>query len=180
MANKRKYSVDELKDAVKNSTSVMGTLRVLGLKEAGGSHSHLTKKIKSLGIDTSHFTGRSGNAGIAHIGGPKRKGFEEVLVKKKSGGRQETYRLRRALIESGREYVCESPGCGVGNRWKGLEIVLEIHHKNGDWLDNRSGNLVFYCPNCHSQEENSLTGITDRSEYFRKYRQSRKLSSCRP
>ena len=31
------------------------------------------------------------------------------------------------------------------------KIVLELHHKNGHSKDNRLENIVFLCPNCHSQ-----------------------------
>lgn len=49
------YSIEALIAAVRESTSLRGTLRKLGLKVAGGSSALLKAKIESLGLDTSHF-----------------------------------------------------------------------------------------------------------------------------
>lgn len=59
----RKYSDEDIQNAVKNSTSIMGVLRFLGVKESGGSHSHISRRIKKSNIDTSHFTGSAHNKG---------------------------------------------------------------------------------------------------------------------
>jgi transposase len=57
-------------------------------------------------------------------------------------------RLRQAglLSES-----CEE--CGL-REWRGQPLALQLHHRNGDGLDNRLENLVLLCANCHSQTEN--------------------------
>jgi len=53
---KRKIITDDmLIDAAMDSKSIMGVLRFLGIKEAGGSHTHYSKRIKSIGINTEHF-----------------------------------------------------------------------------------------------------------------------------
>lgn len=49
------YSIEALIAAVRESTSLRGTLRKLGLKVAGGSSALLKAKIESLGLDTAHF-----------------------------------------------------------------------------------------------------------------------------
>ena len=46
------------------------------------------------------------------------------------------------------KYKCE---CGNEGQWKGIELLLELHHKNGNPRDNRIENLTYLCPNCHSQ-----------------------------
>lgn len=43
--------------------------------------------------------------------------------------------------------------CGI-TAWRGRPISLELHHINGDGLDNRVLNLALLCPNCHSQTDN--------------------------
>lgn len=81
-----------------------------------------------------------------------RKRPEEVLVLRTQGGREKTSKLRRSLLESNVQYVCS--GCSIEGVWNGEKLVLEIDHKNGNWLDDRLENLQFLCPNCHSQKTN--------------------------
>ena len=40
--------------------------------------------------------------------------------------------------------------CGL-QEWNKKQIVLELHHNNGNRRDNRRENLKLLCPNCHSQ-----------------------------
>ncbi len=141
-----KYSKENLELAVKNSHSIMGVLRKFGTKMSGGCHGHISKKIKEFGINTSHFTRRGVNKGKSPT---NKKHWSKILIKANLSLKKETYRLRRALIESGREYKCEK--CGVGDIWNNEKLCIQIDHINGDWSDNRSENLRFLCPNCHSQ-----------------------------
>lgn len=59
--------------------------------------------------------------------------------------------LKEKLIKEGlKENKCEN--CGIST-WLGVEIVLELHHKNGNHYDNDLNNLEILCPNCHSIQE---------------------------
>jgi len=148
-----KYTIESLEPIVKNSISMYGVLRSLGLRYAGGNWKHIADRIKYLGIDTSHFRGLGSNHGINHVGGVKRIEWRDVLVYNRKNGRRETQRvLRRALIESGISERCEI--CNLDPIWHDKPLSLQIDHKNGDFLDNRPGNPRFLCPNCHTQTEN--------------------------
>jgi hypothetical protein len=144
-----KYTKEMLEEAVKKSLSFAGVLRELGLKQAGGTQCHLKRVVIKYGIDYSHFTGSCHNRGKAS---PKRIPWEEVLVISRVDRREHSFRLRRALIESGVEEKCSE--CGVKDCYNNKPIVLQVDHIDGDWINNLKENLRFLCPNCHSQTSN--------------------------
>ena len=74
-------------------------------------------------------------------------GVPGILRKRTSGFRAKSSRLRRALIQIGRDYVCEA--CGNEGEWQGEKLILDVDHIDGDRLNNSPGNLRFLCPNCH-------------------------------
>lgn len=138
---------EELEVVVRRNKSISGVMRDLGYKILlGGSHTNLAKRIKNLGIDTSHFLGQGHNKGKVSN---RRSAAADILILRTSGHKEKTCRLRRALLEVGVPHVCNC--CGVGCVWQGNELILEINHISGNPLDNRRENLEFICPNCHSQ-----------------------------
>ena len=148
---RKKITDDDLKNAVKNSNSVMGVLRYLGLREAGGSNSHYKKRIEKLGFDISHFTGKSGNKGKQS---PARKKASDILILRESGFIRGHNQLTRAMLECGLKHECSK--CGQGTEWIGNKLTLDVDHINENWLDDRIENLRFLCPNCHSQFSRKL------------------------
>ncbi len=106
-----KYTKELLEPIVKDSVSVLEVLRKLGKNQAGGTHRHISNKIKEFGINTSHFVGRQANQRTNYKGGTKKKEWQEVLVLKQDSKREVPYLLRRSLIEYGREYKCENYEC---------------------------------------------------------------------
>lgn len=156
MKNNIKYTEEKLKQAVKNSESIAGVLRYLGLPVSGGYHSHISRRIKCLGIDTRHFTGQGWNKGRKHPFGPEKLQAKEILVYDRNGGRRENiFRLKRALEEIGREKKCSI--CNIGETWNNKPLVLQIEHKDGNFVNNIESNLEYLCPNCHSQTETFCT-----------------------
>lgn len=141
-----KYTKELLQEAVDKSVSYAGVLRYLGLRQAGGTQTHITKRIKKYEIDISHFTHQGWCKGKVSI---SRKTAKDVLIlRDPSGYRTKTKFLKRSLLEVGVKYVCSE--CGV-DQWNGKKINLHVDHINGKWYDNRQENLRFLCPNCHSQ-----------------------------
>ena len=63
-----KYTEPMLREAVARSNSFAGVVRALGLVESGGNHAHISRRIKSLDLDTSHFTGQSWAKGLKRPG----------------------------------------------------------------------------------------------------------------
>jgi DNA-binding CsgD family transcriptional regulator len=74
--------------------------------------------------------------------------LEELLV---VGRRTNRMHLKIRLFKAGlKENRCER--CGI-TEWAGKPLNMQLHHINGDGLDNRIENLELLCPNCHSQTE---------------------------
>ncbi|UOT02162.1 HNH endonuclease [Rhodococcus opacus] len=142
-----KYTRELLEQAVAESTSYAGVMRYLGLKPAGGTHTHLRRRISTLGIDTSHFSSQ------AHTKGKPARNpmtWQEILIRRPAGSRRvQAHLLRRALIEAGVPYKCVV--CGVQDEWCGLPLTLHVDHIRGDPSDSRLQEVRFLCPNCHSQ-----------------------------
>lgn len=148
-----KITDEQLSEAVKKACSVMEVLRILGIKQAGGSHSHYKRRIVKLGLDMTHFTGQASNKGKVSN---QRLSKEEILILRSDGRRQASFRLTRALLESNIEHKCSK--CGQGPEWMGNPLTLDVDHINENWLDDRLENLRFLCPNCHSQFSRGLLG----------------------
>lgn len=158
MPNIRRYDDCALSEAVIRSKSIAGVLRELGIRQAGGSHHHVSNRIKGLGLDTSHFTGQAHSRGIYR---PRLRAEEVLVLLPADSPRRKTYLLRRALIELGTPLACS--GCSTGPEWNGNALTLEIDHLNGNSRDCRPQNLRFLCPNCHSQTPTYCRQIANRA-----------------
>ncbi|GHF99476.1 HNH endonuclease [Streptomyces filamentosus] len=138
-------SAAELRAAIASSCSFREALRRLGRKDNDSQRANLKKWVTEDGLSTAHFLGRSHQRGKRS---PTAKRPDEILVRHGSGRRTATRTLRRALREAGAPDRCA--GCGVGARWHGKPMTLEIDHINGDRHDDRHENLRLLCPNCHA------------------------------
>lgn len=81
------------------------------------------------------------------------KGMCRNNIEKWKNGEQIGYRsIKRYLIEIHGE-KCEKCNWAERNEITN-NIPLEIHHKDGDYKNNKENNLEILCPNCHSLTPN--------------------------
>ncbi|MFH8620397.1 HNH endonuclease signature motif containing protein [Streptomyces vietnamensis] len=140
-----RWTREVLAEAVAASTNMCDVLRRLGVEVVGGQHTHISRRVKAHGIDTSHFHAPS------RQGRPWRPRTPEALLVEQTGRqtrRIPSDRLTWAMTESGVRKQCAM--CGNEAVWRGRPIPLEVDHIDGDWRNNRIENLRFLCPNCHS------------------------------
>lgn len=139
------WTDEDLRTVVATSTTMSQLLRSLGYKPSGGMHRYLRQKIVNLGIDTSHFVGRSWSKGLKRPSA-RQTPLSEILVQ--GSTYTQTSRLRERLIAAGlKPPWCE--WCGL-DCWLGRRMPLTLDHINGDHTDNRLENLRILCPNCHA------------------------------
>lgn len=145
MNKKRRWTEEQLRDAVINSFSYRQVLSKLGLREAGGNYEQIKKYIGQFDLSIKHFKGRGWNIGLHGIGKP-RIPLEEILVK---GSNFQSFKLKKRLFTAKlKPQHCEE--CGWAVRAPEGYLPLELDHINGDRHDNRLINLRVLCPNCHS------------------------------
>ncbi|WP_240135621.1 HNH endonuclease [Streptomyces sp. MUM 178J] len=137
---RERHTEETLRKIVAVSTSVKEVVRRLGVSPVGGNHTHISRRIAVLGIDTSHFTTRRKV--------PKPSRGNPLVLGSPDDGRVPGSRLRRRLLLLGVPEDCAM--CGTGPEWNGKPLRLEVDHVNGDWWDNRPENLRLLCPNCHA------------------------------
>ncbi|MBO4671110.1 MAG: HNH endonuclease [Bacteroidales bacterium] len=145
---KRAYTIEDVKKAVANNQSIAGVLRQLGLKPLGGNYRTINSIISEHGIDTSHFTGKGWNVGLAF---KPNKGASESDIFVRDSAYKCSWRLREHYKKLTGIHCCERCKLEI---WQGHPIPLEIHHINGDSTDNRLSNLILLCPNCHALTNN--------------------------
>lgn len=146
---RRKYTDEQLKDAITSSHSIREVLKRLGKSlQGGGSYKQIKADCERLKIDRVHFTGSG------HLKGKRRSwdtkySLNEILV------RNSTYlcgtSLKRRLFYSdllkNECYICQLPPI-----WNGIKLTMVLDHENGVNNDHRIENLRLLCPNCNSQQ----------------------------
>jgi hypothetical protein len=146
MPKNKSWTDKELIIAVKSSRSVREVIMKLNLVPAGGNYDQINDKIKSLNLETKHFTGKGWNKNwIFDPRIPKLK-LEEILVE---GKKYQSHSLKKRLFLAGlKKPMCEL--CGWSEESLDGRVPIELDHINGKHDDNRIENLRILCPNCHS------------------------------
>lgn len=135
------FSKEEIEQFVKDSKSYAELARKIGYDSAaknGSAYRTVHQMIDELNLDTSHFTGQGWN----------KDNFDYSRFKY---GRAIKNGTALAAIVNLRGHKCES--CGL-SEWMGKKITLEVHHIDGNSLNNELDNLQLLCPNCHSMTDN--------------------------
>ena len=133
----KNFSMDEIRDIVKKSTSFVQVQKALGYSGNSGTIPQTLKEVfDNNNIDYSHFKGHAWN---------KKDYYEDNDFGTTNN------RLIKEKLFSERGNKCEE--CGITS-WNGKEIILQLHHIDGNSNNNKRENLQLLCPNCHSQTEN--------------------------
>lgn len=152
-----RWSNDQLRSAVAASRSYAEAIRLLGLIPAGGNYDAVKRRVRELGLDTSHFMGQAWNKGRKFFARPARA-LDEVLV---SNRPTSSHGLKQRLFNEGlKQRACEL--CGWAQCAPDGRLPLELDHINGDKNDNRIENLRILCPNCHALQP-THRGLNKRS-----------------
>lgn len=148
------YSYDLLYKASREATSISDLCRTLGIAPIGGNFKTIRRKIEFYQIDISHFKGQAWNKDRRYSKNTELSAFLQPDKVTKSS------KLKSRLIEKGiKKAECEQ--CKLVE-WLGKPIPLELHHIDGNRLNNVIDNLAVLCPNCHAQTPNHRAKNTGR------------------
>lgn len=134
-----KFSKEEIEQFAKESYSYRQLGEKVGYNPNGGSLvKTMTEMVEQLQLDVSHFKGQAWN---------------------KDNYQYERFQKGRAIrngsaikaIIALRGHKCE---CCHKETWLDRPIPLEVHHIDGDNLNNELSNLQLLCPNCHALTDN--------------------------
>lgn len=152
----RALTYEHLEPIVRGAKSYARVLAKLELPDAGRPLVVISERIRALGIDTRHFTGRAWNRGATAATNPilRRAGQKTAtpneLVFIANSPYLKSVGVVRRLLDMGWSYQCDE--CGIAS-WRGRKLTLHLEHINGIHNDHRLENLRLLCPNCHSQTE---------------------------
>lgn len=134
-----KFTDEQLEQLVKDSKSVRELAEKIGYNLDSGSGATSVKNMLELKhFDTSHFLSQNWNKNNFDY-----SRFQEGKYIKSSSA------LNALIFLRGRK--CE---CCLQEKWNNQLIPLEIHHIDGNHLNNKLDNLQILCCNCHALTNN--------------------------
>lgn len=133
-------SKEDIRQIIETSNSYAQVARKMGYGDviSGAVYRTIHKIIDELELDISHFSGQSWS-----------KNKVDISKYKYGTPLNSGQALRDLSILRSRR--CEQ--CGL-TKWNEQEIPLEVHHKDGNYLNSELSNLVLLCRNCHALTEN--------------------------
>lgn len=143
------WSKNKLENTVKDALCWYDWLRLLQIPTRGCNYRTLKRKASIYNIDTSHFNyehARTHNGKRILKNRSDDEIFSDVVFIKTASVKKEY--IKRILKN---EPYCEI--CGIKN-WNEKELVFQLHHKDGNYKNNKIENLILLCPNCHTQTDN--------------------------
>jgi hypothetical protein len=177
-----RFTEEQLREAIRSSSTWAETLRYLKYRSAGGNWKTLKKYARLWGISTDHFDADQARRNA--LWKPKRP-LDEIMVRDSTYSRGH---LKRRLLDEGlKSRACEA--CGQAELWRGRRMTLILDHINGVPNDHRLENLRILCPNCaatletHCGSKNRLPKeprdclVCGRS-FFPNYRRNKYCSSA--
>lgn len=132
------FSDEQLISFVSESYSFRQLAEKCGYEKSGGSGIAAVKQMcQEKNFDISHFSNKLRKEDV---------NIEEVFIQ----GYKSRETLKNNLIAL-RGHKCEY--CNL-SEWNNQDIPLQVHHIDGDGLNNTLSNLQLLCPNCHAQTDN--------------------------
>lgn len=135
MRSKCNYSKEELENVVASSKSIAEICRKLDCKN---SRYTIINRLKKYNIDLSRLLGQHWNKDNFN--------YDKFVY-----GKVISSALALPSLVYKRGHKCES--CGLST-WNDKPIPLEVHHIDGDKLNNVESNLKLLCCNCHALTDN--------------------------
>ena len=135
MAKWKNVSKDEFEQLIATSCSLQEICKKLGCP---GFRASVLKQIQEYNLDLSSL---------------KKQGWrkDQYDWDKFEKGKVVSSALALPALEHKRGHRCEK--CGQST-WLDLPIPLEVHHRDGDKLNNEESNLELLCLNCHALTDN--------------------------
>lgn len=135
------FTQQEFESAVSQSTTIRQVLEKLGINGVKNNYRVFHKLLKQYPVDTTHFE-------FPTTTKPRRE-LQEYFNNIHPIG---SARLKERMFKEGiKAKCCEK--CLL-SEWNQQVIPLELHHIDGNHMNNNLLNLQVLCPNCHAQTTN--------------------------